>query len=282
MINYNQKEKDLPKRVLVYRIGGLGDSLLTYPVLEILSKQGWEVTVWGNPEYFELAKLAGFCQKVTFYEPKSLFDLHIFFTEKRELFDRPNSLFVRPTPKDRIWIVDYYLKSLNLEGYSYSKRLNLNQRKRDSSLCLIHPGSGSKRKNPEPELFRIIERRLRESGLEVNYILGPAERDLIGFFKEAFYFENIIEVSELLLSAILFIGLDSGISHLSSYLGTPSVVIYGPTDPLVWRPIGENVSVVRYNQCLPCYPEVCIEKLCLSSALIYKMIEEEVRKILMD
>lgn len=272
----------MPKRVLIYRIGGLGDSLLTYPVLEILSKQGWEVTVWGNPEYFELAKLAGFCQRVTFYEPQLEFDLHIFFSENKELFQRTNSLFVPPIPKEKIWVVDYYLKSLGLDQYSFSQRLKIGlDQKREKSLCLIHPGSGSKKKNPEPEFFRILESKLKNLGLKVKYILGPAEEDLLEVMKEGIFFEDLIEVTKILLSSTLYIGLDSGISHLSSYLGTTSIVIYGPTDPLVWRPIGECVSLVRYEECPPCFPYVCKEKTCMKKSSIIDKVEEEVKKHLM-
>jgi len=35
------------------------------------------------------------------------------------------------------------------------------------------------------------------------------------------------------------------VSHLAAAAGTPSVVVFGPTDPDVWGPRGENVYTVR-------------------------------------
>ena len=38
----------------------------------------------------------------------------------------------------------------------------------------------------------------------------------------------------------LFIGNDSGISHMASALGIPTIAIFGPTDPRVWSPRGKR------------------------------------------
>jgi ADP-heptose:LPS heptosyltransferase len=44
--------------------------------------------------------------------------------------------------------------------------------------------------------------------------------------------------------ARLYIGNDSGITHLAAAVGTPVVAVFGPTDPGVWSPRGERVRVV--------------------------------------
>jgi ADP-heptose:LPS heptosyltransferase len=48
-----------------------------------------------------------------------------------------------------------------------------------------------------------------------------------------------------LAEAGLFLGNDSGVSHLAAAVGTPTVALFGPTDPTVWSPIGPRVTVVR-------------------------------------
>ena len=58
-------------------------------------------------------------------------------------------------------------------------------------------------------------------------------------------FDNLYELACWLASARLFIGNDSGISHLAAAAGTPSVVIFGPTDPRVWAPRGECVQIIK-------------------------------------
>lgn len=51
----------------------------------------------------------------------------------------------------------------------------------------------------------------------------------------------------------LSICVDSGPAHLSAAVGTPTVAIFGPTDPNRWCPFGEQHAAV-YDQSLPCRP----------------------------
>src|SRR4029077_305503 len=43
----------------------------------------------------------------------------------------------------------------------------------------------------------------------------------------------------------IFIGHDSGISHLAAAAGANCILLFGPTDPDVWAPMNENVRVLR-------------------------------------
>lgn len=256
-------------------MAGLGDSLLTYPALEILSKRGYEITVWGNTEYFTLAKNAGFCERITFYEPEEKFDLAVIFSSCKEIFTPKAdfSLYIKPIPKKKIWIVDYYLKELNLHNESFSKTLRINaQVDKSSNLCIVHPGSGSKKKNPKIEFFFILQSLLEDLGFDVLFLLGPAEEKLKKLFKNTVYLENLQEISKLLIQSSLYIGLDSGVSHLSSYIGVTSIVIFGPTDSHVWHPIGKNLYLIRNEKCPPCFPQVCEERECLNTNFLIEQI----------
>jgi ADP-heptose:LPS heptosyltransferase len=42
----------------------------------------------------------------------------------------------------------------------------------------------------------------------------------------------------------VFVGHDSGLSHLAAALRRPTVAIFGLTDPEIWKPRGERVTVV--------------------------------------
>jgi heptosyltransferase III len=55
---------------------------------------------------------------------------------------------------------------------------------------------------------------------------------------------SLPETAALLASARAWLGNDSGPSHLAALCGTPSTVLFGPTDPRVWRPLGERVRVI--------------------------------------
>jgi heptosyltransferase-2 len=43
----------------------------------------------------------------------------------------------------------------------------------------------------------------------------------------------------------IFIGHDSGISHLAAAEGAHCILLFGPTDAAIWAPINQNVRVIR-------------------------------------
>ncbi len=52
------------------------------------------------------------------------------------------------------------------------------------------------------------------------------------------------EVASVLKKCDIHVGNDSGIGHLASAVGTPTVTIFGPTDPFLWKPTGRKSIVV--------------------------------------
>ena len=83
------------------------------------------------------------------------------------------------------------------------------------------------------------------------------------------------EALGVLASARLFVGNDSGLAHLASAAGTPSVVVFGPTDPDATRPWdgpradGKPVRLAlarRRTPCAPCRWAVCpIDHACMAA-----------------
>lgn len=54
----------------------------------------------------------------------------------------------------------------------------------------------------------------------------------------------------------VFIGSDSAPAHIASALSVPSVVLFGPTNPDVWKPFGAPAQIVKENyDCMPCYKD---------------------------
>ena len=53
------------------------------------------------------------------------------------------------------------------------------------------------------------------------------------------------ELAAVLSRCRLFLGHDSGVSHLVAAVGTPCVLLFGPTDPAMWAPPGDHVRVLR-------------------------------------
>lgn len=263
----------LEKSVLIYRRGGLGDTLLIFPILENLKKLGYKIFFLGNSDYLEIAKLCGFADEIYSGEFLSHF-LRKPFARKIIISSKGN---LSPYPPQRIWLPLYYLQALGLP-LEFSKKLPIprtfqgSKGPPSSKIAILHPGSGSPKKNPPLILFEKIEELLKTYGYSPFYFAGPAEKNLVHFKSKVFYTENIKETLNFLLRAELFIGNDSGISHLASYLGIYSLLFYGPSDEILYRPIGDKVKILTLPlPCRPCFPKVCEEKICLKEEELWKI-----------
>lgn len=254
--------------ILFYRRGGLGDTLLTFPILEILKKRGNYLVTVGNSDYFYIAKEVGWVDEVY----SELYPT-LFFRN----FDRKIIFSVEggypPFPSERKWIVEYYLEILQLkeETFSYTFPLKKSKSSPLQNKIVLHPSSGSPKKNPSLELFLKIEKFLKNLGFETIYFVGEADSWLKEKIKNYWESLNPLEIAFSLKKAKAFIGLDSGISHLACYLGVTSFIFYGPTDPVIWKPIGKNYQIITLNlPCSPCFPKVCSERICLDTKLLFK------------
>lgn len=140
-------------------------------------------------------------------------------------------------------------------------------------LVLIHPGSGSKHKCVDPAVLASVIQLLQIQGLVPLILEGPADQQAVG--KLLSHLSNkptvLRGLSLSVLAAVLsrmelFLGHDSGVTHLSALLGVPTVVLFGPTSPSRWAPRGPHVVVVQGEPCCcPSWEEVsrCAEKACL-------------------
>jgi ADP-heptose:LPS heptosyltransferase len=79
----------------------------------------------------------------------------------------------------------------------------------------------------------------------------------------------IAKLTALLSVVSLFIGNDSGISHLAAALGVPTLAIFGPTDPAIWAPCGKQAFWLQGKApCAPCKSTTllaCDDQQCLAS-----------------
>jgi ADP-heptose:LPS heptosyltransferase len=140
------------------------------------------------------------------------------------------------------------------------------------AAVLLHPGAGSRRKRWPLAGFCEAAERIAARGLSPEFILGPAEQDLVpaltGLRHRLHRPGDLLELTALFRSAAAYVGNDSGASHLAAWLGLPAVVIFGPSDPLRWRPAGPAVEVVAPpRDCTPCFEtdaDSCGESDCLA------------------
>ncbi len=83
----------------------------------------------------------------------------------------------------------------------------------------------------------------------------------------------------VLARAALFIGQDSGPTHLAATLGCPTLAIFGPTDPQLTGPVGENSHVMSKGlACSPCHEHAaqCSSRECLLSITPEEVADEAV------
>jgi len=109
------------------------------------------------------------------------------------------------------------------------------------SFLLILPGSGSRAKNWPAGNFVALA-KLLEPQMRSLCVLGPAETGLATDFRAAGITTldglELGEAAALAAQARVFVGNDSGVSHLAAAAGAPGVVLFGPTDPRRWHPLG--------------------------------------------
>jgi ADP-heptose:LPS heptosyltransferase len=53
------------------------------------------------------------------------------------------------------------------------------------------------------------------------------------------------ELLRRLAGARAFLGHDSGVSHLAACAGSPGLLLFGPTDPAIWKPPAANVRALQ-------------------------------------
>ena len=125
------------------------------------------------------------------------------------------------------------------------------------ALIVIHPGSGSAHKCVAPELLASVVGALQNSGgtpviLEGPADRGPVERLLRSCVNPPIVLKglDLLNLAGVLAQARLFVGQDSGVTHMAGLMGVRTVALFGPTDPARWAPRGAHVTVVQGAPCL--------------------------------
>lgn len=103
--------------------------------------------------------------------------------------------------------------------------------------AVLHPAASAPEKTWPAEGFLRVARHLETAGgLEPVFVAGPGD-DLSPFAgRRVLAGAPLAELKSLLAGASLFIGNDSGPAHMAAAFGVPVVVLYGPSDPVIWAP----------------------------------------------
>ncbi|MBO3102884.1 glycosyltransferase family 9 protein [Cellulomonas sp. zg-ZUI168] len=112
-----------------------------------------------------------------------------------------------------------------------------------STEALLHPGAASAARRWPAERWAVVARHLADRGVPVTLTGGPAEQGLCEHVR-AHAGPGVRLAGRLSLAGLaarvagarLLVCGDTGVAHLATATGTPSVLVFGPTPPLWWGP----------------------------------------------
>ncbi|HLJ49323.1 MAG TPA: glycosyltransferase family 9 protein [Bryobacteraceae bacterium] len=247
-------------RRLLIRPGAIGDVLVCLPAMESLRADYTEV--WVPSIVRPLIRFADRVERIpagfdllglpeTEPDPVLLDRLRSFdsiscwlgpsreeFREQISRLQLPVCFYPALPPADNtLHVVDFFLKQA---GAPLGQFAHIPVEPRHHDSIVIHPFSGSVKKNLPLATFRAVAAQLPEP---VEWCAGP-EEPLAG----AVRIPDLYDLACWLAGARLYIGNDAGITHLAAAVGVPVVAVFGPTDPAIWAPRGENVRIIAGNE----------------------------------
>lgn len=174
-----------------------------------------------------------------------------------------------PTEKEKVHIAMYMAQSLEGAGlpleagyaidYSRSRPLmtGCHQPPMGKRKIVLHPGSGSIKKNYPPdiwiELVGVLLKICPDQRRPIVLLLGPSEECYRSFFQERLNGMNTEllfcpekdQLLSVLGKALLYIGHDSGITHMAAMLGTPVIALFKDSSLDRWAPLGPAVRIMK-------------------------------------
>ncbi|HLP40296.1 MAG TPA: glycosyltransferase family 9 protein [Fibrobacteria bacterium] len=252
--------------------GALGDFVLTWPTLVTLRWKfaDHQFVGLGRPDYLKLAAELGLvdawhdCESrefLPFYAgemlPKILEGVSsalLWMEEEPKLrvllhqkCQGPFHIHP-PFPESKEHVMDYHLQCLPYFSLPAvpEEDLYFPITTAKQGYALIHPGSGSIAKNYDPEFYAFLANELKSRRFpDTRILIGPAERNLKPLFEKRFPIvepPDCLELALKLSEAGLFIGNDSGVSHLSAILGTKTLALFKSTDCQRWGVRGRDAQ----------------------------------------
>jgi glycosyl transferase family 9 (putative heptosyltransferase) len=271
-------------KILVLRGGALGDLILTLPVLRELRKgfSNCNLELWGifpqarllTPEFVHRVERLDAAELVPLFVDGPLpqlvqnkldgFELAISFLSDpdgvvgRNLaaagVRRVISCATRMRPEvHAVFQLAEVLGQLGLSLHDPIPRLEVGSKPAHSSTLGFHVGSGSPQKNWPIDRWIELIQRLESVFSDFLLVGGEADDKVVCEFLArcrvrpltTLLNQSLADLGQALSRCAVFVGHDTGVTHFAAAVGTPTVALFGPTDPSVWAPLGEHVSVVR-------------------------------------
>ena len=155
----------------------------------------------------------------------------------------------------------------------------------EKPLALLCPGSiNSRAKRWPAERYAELADELIESGTNVALIGSPGELDVsqrvLALCKHSALLltgkTSVAELAALISIADVLITNDTGPAHIGAAVGTPTLVIFGPTNPLTTKPFGAAGAIIRHPpDCAPCMLRDCpIDHRCMTAITPQEVFEQ--------
>jgi heptosyltransferase-3 len=249
-------------RLLLIRPGAIGDFILSLPAMESLRQPYTEV--WCAEQNVPLARFAdaarsigsagldrlGFLPADEVLERLRGFDSIISWyganrPEFRQLMAQLGLpiRFLRALPDGARHAVDFYNGQARAMGkVSPSRFPFIPCPAVVRTFAAIHPFASSAAKRAPMGLFQSMADKLSRT-MPVRWFCGPEE-----FLEGAARIDNLYELACVLRGARVFVGNDSGISHLAAAVRTPCMTLFRSSDPRVWSPRGPSVWSTKLSE----------------------------------
>ena len=154
----------------------------------------------------------------------------------------------------------------------------------DDAVVAICPGSiNSRAKRWPAEYYATLADRLIESKRRVVLIGSKDELDVTEAVTRRMQRQPVVltgkttldQVTGVLDRADLIVTNDTGPAHIGAALGRPTIVIFGPTNPLTTRPFSPDAEVLRHPpDCAPCMLRDCpIDHRCMTAITVDEVFE---------
>lgn len=267
-------------RIAVIRLRSLGDSVLTTPALSLLKQarpdlqigvvveHAFSAVFAGNPDVDKI--LAPRVAEIARWRPDLTINLHGGGTSVRLTlasrsrwragFDHFRFRFIYnvriPRAQEilgaqrKVHTAEHLASAMFFLGVPRNEipraRLFWAPAQRKCPYAVLHPAASAPDKTwPAANFLRLAEHLEKHLGIEPVFIGGP--REILAAFAPypTLTGASLEQIKSLLAGAALFIGNDSGPAHMAAACGLPVVVVFGNSDPDIWRPWRTESAVLR-------------------------------------
>ncbi len=267
--------------IWVMHAGALGDWVLVWPLLRTLARGGATVVAvahdskgklaakWLDAPSGRIVALPGGIDQPRFSRWWAGPDEH---TNTSPDAHRPNRVITflcdDSTPAGQQWIraaraefPDAIIQCIGAPGSAsraelwrqeeVTQRGQVAARHNPHRPVVCHVGAGSPGKRWPMARWSELAADFRTRGIETAFLAGEVEHERFDANERAAFAslggaftDALDDLATRIASARLFIGADTGPTHLAAQLGVPTLALFGPTDPAVWSPVGPVVRIL--------------------------------------